>query len=224
MSAVTPWAASARSMPTCIEPKLPPPAKTKAVFPRPDRAASAPPRNAAKSVMAARTVRPQLSRHAPTHLSSLQRRHREPRRGSGLFFALARRPHQHRWHAFEEGNVVVDGHGGQALWHQFVTARFGDQDGRAGGVLLDLLPQPIDMRLKGVGGDAGVIAPDLLQQRLARDRTLAGTIEISQDRGLLLREPHLVALGIEQDLRARPERIGADGEHGVLAGLVLAQL
>src|SRR5215831_10203993 len=62
MSAVRPWAASARSMPTCIDPKLPPPAKTKAVFPWPERVPSVPPRNAAKSLMAA-TVRPQLSRH-----------------------------------------------------------------------------------------------------------------------------------------------------------------
>src|SRR5262249_5952217 len=58
-----PPVAHARS--TCIEPKLPPPAKTKAVFPWPDRVASAPSRNAAKLVMAAPTVRPQLSRHAP---------------------------------------------------------------------------------------------------------------------------------------------------------------
>src|SRR6516162_5873975 len=109
------------------------------------------------------------------------------------------------------------------LRHQFVTARFGDQDGRAGSVPLDLLTQPVDVRLERVGGDAGVIAPDLLQQGLARNRTLAGAIEISQDRSLLLREPHLVALGIEQDLRARAERVGADGEYGVLARLVLAQ-
>src|SRR6516162_12722 len=46
MSAVTPWAASARSMPTCIDPKLPPPAKTKAVFPWPEPVPSVPPRNA----------------------------------------------------------------------------------------------------------------------------------------------------------------------------------
>ena len=32
ISAVTPRATSARSMPTCTEPKLPPPASTKAVF------------------------------------------------------------------------------------------------------------------------------------------------------------------------------------------------
>src|SRR5262249_39065146 len=43
-------------MPTCIDPKLPPPAKTKAVFPWPERVPSVPPRNAAKSLMAA-TVR-----------------------------------------------------------------------------------------------------------------------------------------------------------------------
>jgi len=35
---------------------------------------------------------------------------------------------------------------------------------------------------------------------------LAGTTKISQDAGLLLREPHLVTLGIEQEFRARPER------------------
>src|SRR5262249_30780396 len=120
---------------------------------------------------------------------------------------------------------VASGRGlGGGLWHQRVTARFGNEDGRAGSVPLDLLPQPIDVRLERVGGDAGVIAPDLLQQGLARNRTLAGAIEISQDRGLLLREPHLVALGIEQNLRARAERVRADGEYGVLARLVLAQL
>src|SRR6266436_4622176 len=113
---------------------------------------------------------------------------------------------------------------GGGLWHQRVAARLGDQDGWAGGVFLDLLPQPVDVCLERVSGEPGIVAPDLLQQCLARNRTLAGAIEISQDRGLLLREPHLVALGIEQDLRARPERVGADGEYGVLARLVLAQL
>src|SRR2546426_10688032 len=113
---------------------------------------------------------------------------------------------------------------GRALWHELVTARFGDQDGRAGGVFLDLLPQPVDVRLEGVSGDLGIVAPDFLQQGLTRYRTLASTIEISQDPGLLVREPHLAAVRIEQDLGPRPECIGADGEHGVLARLVLAQL
>src|SRR6266702_3472765 len=114
--------------------------------------------------------------------------------------------------------------GRRALWHQLVTARFGDQDGRVGGVFLDLLPQPVDVRLKCVSGDLGIVAPDFLQQGLTRYRTLAGMIEISQDPGLLVREPHLVALGIEQDLGPRPACIGADGEDGVLARLVVAQL
>src|SRR5262249_11337616 len=52
---------------------------------------------------------------------------------------------------------------GAAVRHPFLTARLGDPDGRAGGVLLDLLPQPIDVRLQRVGGDAGIIAPHLLQ-------------------------------------------------------------
>src|SRR5258708_34605001 len=59
-----------------------------------------------------------------------------------------------------------------ALWHQLVAARLGDQDGGAGGVLLDLLAQPIDVGLEGVGGHARIVAPAFLQQRLAGNRTL----------------------------------------------------
>src|SRR5262249_12953797 len=110
------------------------------------------------------------------------------------------------------------------LWHQRVTARFGDQDGRAGGVFLDLLPQPVDVCLERRSGAPGMVAPDFLQQWLARYRTLAGTTKISQAAGLLLREPRLVTLVIEQEFRARPERVGADGEDGVLARLVVAQV
>src|SRR5262249_54769268 len=52
---------------------------------------------------------------------------------------------------------------GAALRHQFVTPPLRDQGGRAGGGLLHLLPHPVDVRLQGVGGDAGIIAPHLLQ-------------------------------------------------------------
>ena len=104
------------------------------------------------------------------------------------------------------------------------SRRIGDQDGGGGGVLLDLLTQPVDMGFERMGGDAGIVAPDFLQQRLARDRPLAGPIEKSQDRGLLLGETDLVSFGVEQELRAWPERVRPDAEHGVLAGLVLAQL
>ncbi len=80
------------------------------------------------------------------------------------------------------------------------------------------------MRLERVRGDAGIVTPDLLQQGLARDRTLPGAIEITQDRRLLLGEANLVALRIEQDLRARPERVRPDGEDRVLARFMLTQL
>src|SRR3954467_283757 len=56
--------------------------------------------------------------------------------------------------------------------HQLISACFGDQDGWGGRVLFDLLTKSIDVCLQGVGGDAGVVAPHFLQQRLARDRTL----------------------------------------------------
>src|SRR6202163_1677786 len=73
-------------------------------------------------------------------------------------------------------------------------------------------------------GDSRIVAPDLLQQRLARDRPLARAIKVTQDRGLLLGQPYLVALRTEQQLRAWPKSIGADGEDRVLARLMLAQL
>jgi len=47
-----------------------------------------------------------------------------------------------------------------------------------------------------MGGDAGIVTPDLLQQHLARNRALAGAIEITQDRGFLLGQPYLVAFGL----------------------------
>src|SRR5262245_13867083 len=80
------------------------------------------------------------------------------------------------------------------------------------------------MRLQGMGGDAGIVPPDLLQQSLARYRVLPGAIEIAQDGGFLLGEPDLVSFRIEQNLRAGAKGIGPDGEYCILARLVLAQL
>ena len=57
-----------------------------------------------------------------------------------------------------------------------------------------------------------------------RNGFLPGTKKIAQDRGLLLGQPDLVALGIEQDLGTGPERVGADREYGILARFVLAKL
>ena len=83
------------------------------------------------------------------------------------------------------------------LGHQLVAACLGVQDGRSGGVLLELLPQPINVRLERVRGDTGIVTPDLLQQRLARYRALIGPVEIAQYRRFLFREPDFVALLIE---------------------------
>ena len=47
------------------------------------------------------------------------------------------------------------------------------------------------MRLQGVRGDAGVIAPHFMQQHVAGDHALVGAIEIFQDRGFLLGQPDL---------------------------------
>src|SRR5262245_50203827 len=110
------------------------------------------------------------------------------------------------------------------LRHQLVAARVGHQDGRVGGVPLDLLAQPVDVGFERMGGDARVVAPDLLQQCLARHRALAGAVEIAQDRGLLLGQADLAALGADEQFGAWPERVGPDGEDRVLACLVLSQL
>src|SRR5207247_5992087 len=100
---------------------------------------------------------------------------------------------------------------------QLVAARFRYQDRGIGSVPLHLLAQPVDVGLERMGGDAGIIAPHLLQQDLARDRTPPGAIEIAQDRGLLFGQAHFVALGVDQELGAGPERVRADGEDRVLA-------
>jgi predicted MFS family arabinose efflux permease len=109
--------------------------------------------------------------------------------------------------------------------HQAIAARLGDQDLGVGRVPLDLLAQPIDMSLQGVGVDTGVVAPDLVQEHAPRNHLVAAAIEILQDRGLLLGQAHLaLGLRMDQHLGARPERVGADHEHRIVALLVLTQL
>src|SRR5437764_11202397 len=82
--------------------------------------------------------------------------------------------------------------------NELVAARFRHQDRGIGGILLHLLAQPVDVGLERVSGDAGIIAPHLLQQDLARDRSSPGPIQITQDRGFLLDTPHLVAVAMDQ--------------------------
>src|SRR5580658_2892042 len=124
--------------------------------------------------------------------------------------------------AMSSSMVIVVG--GPRSRHQFVATGFGNQDRGRGRILLDLLPQSIDVRLQRVRSHARIITPDLLQQRLARYRPLAGAIKIAKDRGLLLRQTDFIALGVEQDLRTRPKRVWADDEDRVLARFMLAKL
>ncbi len=53
--------------------------------------------------------------------------------------------------------------GGSRLTHQLVTVGLGDQDLRVEGIAFDLLPQPVHVGLKRVGGDTRAVAPDLAQ-------------------------------------------------------------
>src|SRR3954454_7238433 len=54
--------------------------------------------------------------------------------------------------------------------HQAVAAGLGHEEGGLAGAGLDLLAQAVDVGLERVGGDACVVAPDLVQQHFARDR------------------------------------------------------
>jgi hypothetical protein len=76
----------------------------------------------------------------------------------------------------------------------------------------------------GYFGSTGGSVKCLLQQHLSENRSLASAIKVTQDRGFLLGQPDLLPLGANEQLRAWQERIGADGERGVLAGFVLAKL
>src|SRR5262249_53622300 len=80
------------------------------------------------------------------------------------------------------------------------------------------------MRLERMRGDAGIVAPDLMQQNVAGDHALAGTIEIFEDRRLLLGESDLAAAAVDQQFRGWLESVGTNGEDGVLALLVLPEL
>src|SRR5271167_2373541 len=51
---------------------------------------------------------------------------------------------------------------------QAIAAGGSHQQAAIGRIGLDLLPQTVNMRLQRVGGDAGIVAPDLVEQNLAR--------------------------------------------------------
>src|SRR5215471_10411235 len=120
---------------------------------------------------------------------------------------------------------VVAGLSWLLLGLESIAASIGDQDRRVGRILLDLLAQAIDVRLERVGGDAGVVAPDLVQQHVTRHRPVAGAEQIHQDGGFLVGQPDLLlAALLHQHLAGGMEFVGADGHHRILAALVLAQM
>ena len=107
-----------------------------------------------------------------------------------------------RARAREPSDVVVERHSGRPPGrrrrHELVAAAFGDEELRFGRIVLDLLPQAINMRLERVRRHVGVVAPDVLEQRLARHRLLFGAMQIAQDRGLLLGQPKLDAMRVRR--------------------------
>ncbi|VTZ62330.1 hypothetical protein EMEDMD4_370194 [Sinorhizobium medicae] len=110
------------------------------------------------------------------------------------------------------------------LRNDLVAAVFCHQNLGIGRVALDFLAEPVDMRLKSMGGDAGIVTPDLFQEHVAGNHLLVGTIEIADDRGFLFRQPDLLPVLHGKQLLARLEGIGADIEGRVFALLVLAKL
>jgi len=109
------------------------------------------------------------------------------------------------------------------LGHKPITAGLSDQDPGLPGIDLDFLAQPVDMCFQSVGGDSGIIAPDLMQQRLAR-HGFALAIEVFQNIGLFFGQPNLFCGGIQQHFGARPERVGTDIVDSLFILLVIAQM
>src|SRR5690606_11350099 len=93
-----------------------------------------------------------------------------------------------------------------------------------GRITFDLLPKPIYMGLKRVGGNARIIAPYFLQKNVPCDNLLIGPVEIFYDRGFLFRQPNLPAALVDHKLLRWLESVGADREGRVFALLVLAKL
>ena len=96
------------------------------------------------------------------------------------------------------------------------SAPLGDEQAGLALAGLNLLAEAVDVGLERVGGDAGVVAPDLGEQLLAADRLGTGAQQILQDRGFLVRQADALSALVEQGLLGRAELVGADAENRVL--------
>ena len=70
------------------------------------------------------------------------------------------------------------------LRDEAITAGFGHQDLGMRRIALDFLAQAINMGFERVGRDRGVVAPHFAEQHVARDRLIAGPMEVFEDRRL----------------------------------------
>lgn len=80
------------------------------------------------------------------------------------------------------------------------------------------------MRLKRVGCDAGIVAPDLVQQDVAGDHAFGGAVEEFEDIRLFFGQTYFPVFFIDQHLHCRFERVRPKLEDRVFGLLMLAQL
>ena len=80
------------------------------------------------------------------------------------------------------------------------------------------------MRLKRVGGNLGVIAPNFMQQGFARNCSGAGAIEKFQNIRFLFGQADFITRLRGQLLDRRPEFIRSKMQYGGITGFKLAQM
>ena len=80
------------------------------------------------------------------------------------------------------------------------------------------------MGFQRMRGDAGIIAPDFMQQIFARDGRAIGAIEKAQYIAFLFGQANPLAIILGEDFQRRFEFIGADFQHRRVAVFILAQM
>ena len=89
----------------------------------------------------------------------------------------------------------------------------GHEVDRLGGVGLDLRAEPAHGVVGGAGEAVGVVAPDLHEQLLARDRAAAGLVQGQEQAELVAREPPL-SLGMAEQAQGEVEGAGRERQPG----------
>ena len=106
-----------------------------------------------------------------------------------------------------------------------IPARFGHQNRVLLWVRLDLLTQAVHVGFQRVGVDPGVVAPNLIQQRIARHDLAARAVEELQDRRFLFRQADLaVVVIVGEHLGRGVERVRPNGEDSIVGLLMRPHL